>query len=214
MENMLGILAADERVRAERLRLPKDQADFILTRGMLRNILSRYLSTGPKELRFRYTKYGKPYLTGLPGVHPLRFNVSHSKGYALFAIASGRQVGVDLEWIQPDFASGEIAERFFTRGEVAALRSLPRHLHNAAFFDYWTRKEAYIKAVGKGLSIPLDQFEVSLKSEDTVVLLNANGKPQEATHWILRQLYPLPGFAAALAVEGTRWKLRCWHSPH
>ena len=115
-----------------------------------------------------------------------------------------------MEWIQPDFASGQIAERFFTKGEVALLRELPRHLQNAAFFDCWTRKEAFIKARGVGLSLQLDKFAVTLRPGETPALLSVADDPGAPSRWILRNLEPADGYAAALAVEGHGWKLKCF----
>jgi 4'-phosphopantetheinyl transferase len=126
------------------------------------------------------------------------------------AIGCGRDVGVDIEHIRADFAYEQIAERFFSRNEVAMLRALPLALQPGAFFDCWTRKEAYIKARGEGLSLALDGFDVSLVPEDQAALLSVRDHPEEAARWSVIGLAPGPGYAEALAVEGHDWRLRCW----
>jgi 4'-phosphopantetheinyl transferase len=142
----------------------------------------------------------------------LCFNVAHSEGLALFAVAHNREVGIDVESLLRKLTNDQIAERFFSPKEVAALRALPVELQRQGFFNCWTRKEAYIKARGKGLSLPLDQFTVSLAPGEPARLLETAGEPDEALKWTLRDL-PLPmdgDFVAALAVEGSGWRLCCW----
>ena len=210
VQGLLKTLAPDERSRAERFYFQKDRDHFIVARGILRAILSRYLETEPDQVRFYYASYGKPELTKEFDSHGLRFNVSHSQGLALFAITRNREVGVDLEEIRPGISSEEIAERFFSPQEVSVLRALPNDLQDEAFFNCWTRKEAYIKAKGEGLSMPLDTFDVSLVPGESAALLSTKAEPQEASRWSLRELFPAPGFAAAIAVEGKDWQLKCW----
>lgn len=202
-------LSADERERASRFRFLKDRERFIAARGILRCILGRYRKTDPAHLRFHYNPHGKPTLTGeLPdGLH---FNLSHSAGLALYALAQGREVGVDLEVLRPSLAREQIAEQVFSPREVAALRRLPEELQPEAFFTYWTSKEAFIKAKGEGLALPLDGFEVSASSQGLGGMLTVYAQPQEAHRWSLRKISPAPGYSAALAVEGHDWQLRCW----
>ncbi|HEX6184608.1 MAG TPA: 4'-phosphopantetheinyl transferase superfamily protein [Pyrinomonadaceae bacterium] len=206
-------LSPDERARAERFHFRVDREHFIAARGGLRDVLGRYTGTAPRHLRFSYDAYGKPSLDGEAGGGRLRFNVSHSKGVALYALAEGRAVGVDVEYVREDFASLEIAEHFFARSEVAALRAVADGERAAAFFDCWTRKEAYIKARGEGLSLPLHLFSVSLTPGQPAALLSTEGEPQEAARWSLLELFPGEGFRAALAVEGEAPFVRCWRWP-
>lgn len=211
VDGMLRTLREDERARADRFYRSEDRARFICTRGTLRTLLGRYLGEEPGGLRFEYNRHGKPYLAEGQGAGPaLCFNVSHSEGYALLAFTRGRELGVDLERIQPGFAHEELAGRFFSAREVSSLGGLPRDLRAAAFFTCWTRKEAYIKARGQGLSIPLDTFEVSLAPGEVAALLRADEDPHGAGHWSLRDLPAVPDFAAALAAEGADWELKCW----
>lgn len=207
------ILSADECERAERFYFPKDREHFISARGLLRAILGGYLEVDPGRLRFCYSPYGKPALDRAWGGDTLRFNVSHSDRLALYAVTCNRELGVDVERIRPDFAGEEIAERFFSPNERAALRRLHPDVRCDAFFNCWTRKEAYIKARGEGLSLPLDQFDVSLTPGEPAALLNTRGDPADTSRWSLREIAPAPGYAAALCVEGSGWQLKCWHWP-
>lgn len=154
LQSLWQTLSLDERGRAERFHFRRDHDSFVVARGMLRIILGRYLNAEPDRLRFRYSHYGKPTLAGEFDEEALCFNLSHSDRLALYAITRGRKIGVDLERIRPDFADEQIAEQFFASGEVAALRALPLHAQQEAFFNCWTRKEAFIKARGEGLSLP------------------------------------------------------------
>ena len=128
----------------------------------------------------------------------------------LYAVARGRRLGVDIERVRADAADERVAEQFFAPGEVAALGAFSESMRPLAFFNCWTRKEAYIKARGEGLSLRLDQFEVSLAPGEPAALLSTSGDPQESARWSLRALDTDPGYVAALAVEGSGWSLRCW----
>ncbi|MFQ5610895.1 MAG: 4'-phosphopantetheinyl transferase family protein [Anaerolineae bacterium] len=203
------ILAADERARADRYRFQQDRQRYTVGRGLLRTILGGYLGMEPGYLRFRYSPFGKPALVPAPGGDTLNFNVSHADGLALFAITRHRQIGVDVERIRTDFVCEPVAEHFFSARERAALRAVPPEMKYMAFFACWTRKEAYVKARGEGLSLPLDQFDVSLIPGEPAITLNASGAPEEASRWLLHELRPAPGYIAALAAEGRDWRLHC-----
>jgi 4'-phosphopantetheinyl transferase len=206
-------LSPDEQLRARKFKFQRDREHFVAARGGLRDILSRYTGSAPQSLHFSYSEYGKPSLVGETGGEFARFNVSHSDGLALYAVTAGREVGIDLERVREDFASLDIAERFFSRREVAALRALPPTVRTPAFFDCWTRKEAYIKARGEGLSRPLHLFTVSLAPGQPAALLCDDEEPEEASRWSLASLSPGEGFRAALAVKGQVRALRCWRWP-
>ena len=203
-------LAADERARAERFYFQKHSEHFIVGRGLLRNILSRYLDTEPDQLHFCYNSYGKPALTEDTSAEGLHFNLSHSHGIALYALTRRREIGVDIEYFRPDVEAEKLAERFFSPREAAVLRALPEHLRKEGFFNCWTRKEAYIKAEGEGMAIPLSTFDVSLTPGEPAALLRTQNQPQETACWSLQALNPAPGYAAALAVKGHDWELKCW----
>jgi 4'-phosphopantetheinyl transferase len=204
------LLAPDECARTDRFHFARDRNRFIVARGMLRTILGAYLNREPSHLSFSYSPYGKPALADERDASELSFNLSHANELALIAVTRGRGVGVDIEYIRPDFASTEIAERFFSGHEVAALRALPEKAQSEAFFNCWTRKEAYIKAIGEGMSMPLDQFHVSLAPGSAAALLGNLRDANEVSRWSLQELAPGPGYVAAIAVEGKDWQLRCW----
>jgi 4'-phosphopantetheinyl transferase len=203
-------LAADERDRAARFHFEKDRDRFVVARGALRSILARYLRVPPGRVQFNYSPYGKPALAAEFAAAHLSFNVSHSHALALFAIARGRALGVDVEYLRAAVAVREIAERFFSANEVAAFCALPAAQQPSAFFDCWTRKEAYIKARGEGLSFPLAEFDVSLRPHEPAALLCVRGDEREAARWSLRALDVAPGYAAALVAEGRDWQLKTW----
>ncbi len=192
-------LSEDERKRAERFRFDPHRERFIVQRGRLREILSGYWDVLPKGIKFRKGTGGKPSISSDSPM--IRFNLSHSKGYALLAIAYGREVGVDVEVLRPKKKATALVERFFSPNEKAAFRKLKPHEEGAAFFAGWTRKEAYVKAVGKGLRFPLDRFDVSLSPGDQHALLSVAGAPEEVRRWSLRDVDLGLGFQAALAVE-------------
>jgi 4'-phosphopantetheinyl transferase len=205
-------LSADERARAGRFHFRDDMEHFVVARGTLRHLLARYTGVAPHQIRFSYNGYGKPAMDGETG-SPLRFNASHSNALALYAVARGREVGIDIEFVREDFAGFEIAERFFSPREVSALRALPEGERVDAFFDCWVRKEAYIKARGEGLSHPLHTFTVSLTPGEPAALLHTEGDSCEAARWSLVGLYPCEGYRAALALEGGPPSLSCWRWP-
>ena len=151
---LAGTLSGDERARAGRFHQARDRDRFVAARGLLRVLLGDALGCPPHGLRFRYNPYGKPALATDGDGARLGFNLSHSGGAALFALAWGRAVGVDIERIRPQFAAESLAERFLSPAEAAALRSLPPARRPDAFTQAWVRREAYGKALGAGLSLP------------------------------------------------------------
>jgi 4'-phosphopantetheinyl transferase len=203
----------DERSRADHFYFNRDRERFVVGRGVLRALLGRYLDRSPESLSFSYSAHRKPFLTSESRADALRFNLSHSHGMALYAITRGRELGVDLELIRRDLEAEQIAERFFSPSEIGTLRSLPPALRKSAFFLCWTRKEAYIKARGEGLSMPLDRFNVSLIPGEPAALLSTQPDPDEASGWSLMNLTPAAGYAAALAIKGRDWTLSCWQWP-
>jgi len=200
-----GTLSIEETARAERFYFQRDRDAFVATRGMLRELLGRYLRRSPAEIAFEYGPYGKPDLRKASPPLPLNFNVSHSHGLALMAFSLGRRLGIDVESIRPEVAGEEIAERFFSPREVAELLSLPPEMRAEGFFLCWTRKEAYVKAIGDGLQIPLKSFHVNLTPSEPERLESA-----DSVRWTLRSLRPRAGFVGALVAEGKDWELHCW----
>jgi 4'-phosphopantetheinyl transferase len=212
VKRLRGLLSNDEMSRAERFHFQRDRSNFIVARGTLREILGLYLGQPPRLLRFDYNDFGKPALTSAPAEMKIRFNLSHAGDVALYAVASGREVGVDIEVVQEDTPCEEIAARFFSRREVTTLLALPASARRRAFFECWTRKEAYIKGRGEGLSLPLDNFDVSLAPGEPAALVDRRGG-RDAARWSLCELTDAAGYAAAVAAEGSGWRLRRWRWP-
>lgn len=193
-------LSSEEQERARRFRVERPRKEFVLTRGTLRSLLARYLGGRPQEVCFRYAGQGKP---ALQGESDLFFNVSHTNGLALIAFVKQRAIGVDVENVTRETEAERLAERFFSERERKALRPLIGSELKAAFFRCWTRKEAYIKAKGDGLSLPLHQFDVSIAEGDQDALLATRPDPDEAARWTICDIAIGPGFAAAVAVAET-----------
>ncbi len=209
VEAFRALLNDDERRRADRFAFPHDRRRFAVSRGLLRTILGRYLGRPPESLRFVANAHGKPGLDPSQDVDPpIRFNLAHSGPWVVYALTLGREIGVDIERIRPEFGGFAIAERFFAPGEVAELRGLPDDSRSLAFFHGWTRKEAYIKAKGKGLALPLDEFEVAIGPDRPAALLATLPDPAEAARWSLVEIPAEPGYVAAVCVEGHGWTLR------
>ncbi len=204
------VLADDERARALRFRFQKDRTHFTAARGILRTLLGRYLVQPPARLQFRYNQYGKPLLGDSDEENALRFNVSHSHGMALFAFTCGRDVGVDIEYMLADRAEMSIARRFFSPYEVEALQAVPEKQRTQAFYSCWTRKEAYVKTRGLGLSLDLNLFDVSLAPGEPAALLNIREPGQRLEDWSLHDLAPGAGYAAALALKGEPCRVVRW----
>jgi 4'-phosphopantetheinyl transferase len=208
-DRLAACLDDDERQRAGRFHFRRDRNRYLVGRGRLRQMLGAYLHVAPEGVRFQYSKVGKPALSEGSGSADLRFNVTHSHGLALYALTRGRDVGVDVERVRSDLAWNELAERYFAPTEIAELMALPPDRQRLAFFTCWTRKEAYVKALGLGLSVPLDGFAVTLAPDRPPALIGTAHDPTQCERWELRELEPAAGFVGAMAVEGRGWRL--WH---
>jgi 4'-phosphopantetheinyl transferase len=225
IQQLAQILSSDEKARAERFYFEQHRQRFIVGRGLLRTLVGSYLGLVPAQLQFTYGDRGKPTLATLPsppqnsppqskggqgGVQTLRFNLSHSSNLVLYAFTLNREIGIDIEQIRPMPELEQLSQRFFSPQENAALLALPPEQRNGAFFNCWTRKEAYIKAMGDGLALSLDRFEVSLAPGEPARLVSIDGDTQLARRWSLQELNPGAGYAAAIATEGHDWQMSCW----
>ena len=199
-------LSADETERADRFHFDSDRHRFVIAHIALRDILSRYLHCQPGELTFSVNQYGKPSLNN----HKLEFNLSHSGDFVLIAVTQERKVGVDVEHIRTDTRLESIANRYFSASEVSELMALTPEQRISGFFNCWTRKEAYIKAHGLGLSLPLESFDVSLTPNEPAILRATRPDTQEAARWTLLALDIAPEYASAVAVEGKDMEFRMW----
>jgi len=202
------LLSSDERERAERFRFARDRDRFLVGRACLRILLGDYLERPPELLRFSYDHHRKPALEPPGG---LSFNLAHCDDFALYAFCldSGSDVGIDVEPEGEEPLEERIPEHFFSPNEVAKLRALPASQQAAAFLRCWTRKEAFVKARGDGLSLPLDAFDVAFSPGEQPQLLRTAWNPEEAADWSLHDVSsPFPGYIAAVAIRGGGWEMR------
>jgi 4'-phosphopantetheinyl transferase len=204
------VLSSEELTRADRFHFSRDRQRFVASRAWLRIILANYVGAAPNSLRFSYSPKEKPSLVLPFAIRNVAFNVSHSGGIALMAFTRGREIGVDVEQFRRDSDLESISRRFFSTHEQNQLAALPTAERAAAFFRCWTRKEAYIKATGEGLSLPLDQFDVSLGVGESNALLATRPDASEAGRWLLREVPAGSGYTAAICVLGHDWKLHAW----
>lgn len=204
------MLSEEEVKRAERFHFERDRRRFIVAHGILRSLLGRYLHTNPGTLKFDYNAYGKPSLRFPLSESKFHFNISHSHEVVLCAFTRNRQIGVDVEYMRSEIDYEQLAKHSFSFKEQAAFSALPNAQRHLAFYQCWTRKEAYIKARGRGLSLPLDLFDVSLVPDEPAVLLSSREDPQEVTRWSFQNLPCYPDYAGAFVVEGSGWHVKCW----
>ena len=206
------LLSSDEATRAARYHFLADRQRFVAARALLRTILGGYLATDPQRLTFAYSEKEKPSLGRAHADSGITFNVSHSGGSALLAFSQRREIGVDVEQVRRDFDVEAIARRFFSVHEQGQLAALPNEEKFESFFRCWTRKEAFIKATGEGLSLPLHQFDVSVAPGNSDALLSTRSDHSEAALWSLREIPVAPGYVAALCARGRDWRLKDWTS--
>ncbi len=212
MQSLLRILDFEERARANRFYFERDRSRFIVCHAYLRTILAYYLDIEPERLEFNYTPKGKPYLVQRFRGKELQFNLSHSHEFALYAVTINRQVGVDLEYIYLFAETDALTDRILTKRERAEWHKSTGNERIWSLFRYWTCKEAFVKATGEGLTMPLNRIHISLVP-DEARLISANHSLREASRWSLQELNPVPGFAAAVVVEGVGYRLHQWQWP-
>jgi 4'-phosphopantetheinyl transferase len=205
------ILSNDEQERANRFHFERDKNRYIVGRGILRTLIGKYyLDIEPKRLEFCTASKGKPALKDTFGRRRLKFNQADSNGMALYAISQTHEIGIDIECIRDISSVQEIVEGSFSKYEIAAFKALPADEKQRAFFNCWTRKEAFIKAIGQGLYFSLDQFDVAFTPGETPKILSIRGDRAEAAKWSLFDLKPLHGYSAALAYKGLISETSYW----
>lgn len=214
VEVLRDLLSPDERERADRFHFDRHRRRFTVGRAALRRLLGGYLGEEPKAIELAYGERDKPYLPGQDHERPLQFNLSNSSELALIAVTVGPEVGVDLEALRPMEDALAVSERFFSPSERRALAACATggaDERDAAFFRCWTRKEAYVKAVGDGIALGLDRFDVSLEPREGARFLALEGDPERARAWTLVHIEPAPGYVGALALPARPSALRGWH---
>lgn len=199
---LAGVLSDDERQRAARFVFPRDRRRFIVTRACLRVLLAGIAGDAPAALRIVYAPLGKPSLAPGSAPTPLHFNVSHSEDVAVIAAARDAPLGVDVEAIRPLPDMMDIAARFFTPAETDTIAAVPPHQRALSFFLCWTRKEAFSKALGDGLSLALDRYRVACRPGDPPRILAIDGSTDAAAEWSMFDLEPAPGFVSAMVTRG------------
>jgi 4'-phosphopantetheinyl transferase len=207
LDQLWPLLSSDEQLRAYRFRSLKSRSTFIVARGLLRAILGQCLGIASPAISFCYGAHGKPSIENWQGI---RFNIAHSEDFIVCALGADRELGVDIEYIQPMKDMERVAEQFFCTAEYQQLRAVPEKLRTKAFFDCWTRKEAFVKAVGDGLSYPLNMFQVTLQPGQRPEILNIAGHRASDLDWGLYDVTPSEDYAAALAVEKRNCHVRIW----
>jgi 4'-phosphopantetheinyl transferase len=192
------ILSSDESIRASKFHFEKDRKRYAIARGALRIILSKYLNIPEKDIHISNTKFGRPYVDEKHEITWLNFNLSHSNMLAIYAVTRSRDIGIDIEYVRQMEDANGIVQRFFSEEEISLFNSMPEDGKTWAFFKLWTRKEAYIKALGLGLQMPLNEFTaVSTLEEEQFLLENSNAKK----NYLIKSLSLNPDYAGALAIE-------------
>jgi len=198
LQQIMQVLSPDELKQAERCRTELMRERFIASRGILRGILGQYLDTEPSRLRFAQGRRGKPFLIGKSQI---RFNFSHAHGLILYAVSLGREMGIDLEYLHPTLHIEGIAHRILSDREKPLCSTFTQSEMREMFFSHWVCKESYLKATGEGLSQPMNQIEVSLRTREPVRFLSIKGDDSEASRWSLRCFAPHEDYVAALTVK-------------
>jgi 4'-phosphopantetheinyl transferase len=202
LSHYLSLLSQDEVTRVDRFYFETDRDHFVVGRGILRTLLGGYLGLKPAQIEFVYSSHGKPAVKSELKDKVLEFNLSHSKDRALYVFNWNRPVGIDIEYMIPMADMDNFAEQFFTARESAWINSLSGYPKEEAFFKTWTCKEAFLKANGNGLTTPINQVDISLEGADPVTLKSTSEDQGSVGNWSFKTFIPIPGYQAALAVEG------------
>jgi 4'-phosphopantetheinyl transferase len=203
---LVSLLSDSELKKSQKLVFDKDKKRYIVSHGILRILLGKYIGLPPGFVEYRFNRYGKPELNVDINPEKIKFNLSHSHEKILFAFSRGRELGVDIEYLDPKFPTSDISKRFFSPQEVQELINLPKEQQIQGFFKCWTQKEAYIKAKGMGLSIPLDSFDVSVSPVDPAGLISNKNEPLEIFKWKIQEIQIEGNYASAICAEGNDWE--------
>jgi 4'-phosphopantetheinyl transferase len=201
IEKLFDILSQDEKLRAQRFRFPEHQKRFIAARGILRQLLSTYLDLPAKSIVFEYSDRGKPTLAKSINYNDLQFNLSHSQDLAVYGFTLSRKIGIDLEYLKPLTDAKAIASRFFAATEKELICSLTGEEQQQVFFQLWTAKEAYLKAIGEGITGSLAEVEIALASDRSITSFKLKGNTITTESWLLSDFIPETNYLATVAVE-------------
>lgn len=196
-----------EREKATKFRFEKDRNCSIISRGILRSLLGNYLNVAPKSIKFNFGAYGKPFLKEASDIE---FNISHSGDVIVLGFVKKGNIGVDVEYTKRNIEVKKIAEQFFSKEEIVSLFSLDASYHKQAFYNCWTRKESFIKALGSGLSFPLDQFVVSLDNTEKAQLITTKWDAKEKENWVLKSFEPEENYIGAFSVKRNVTAIQYW----
>lgn len=213
LKQFANILSPKERKRADQFYFEKDKNHYITGHGVIKVLLSRYLNKRAKDIGFCYGPYGKPECVDQCNNKKIYFNYSHSEEVALYAFSIDNDLGIDVEYIRDIADMNQIVNNICSQEEIIVFETLAESDRRTAFFNCWTRKEAFIKAVGKGLSMPLDQFKVSFLPNKPAKLLSVNAEEKTKQEWHIQDLKPAYGYAAAIAVKGPPPNLKYFQVP-
>lgn len=202
-----NVLHHDEIERANKFYFETDRKRFIVTRAFLKIIMAKILKISPNDIHFSFNKHGKPELEQNIPIH---FNISHSGDIGLIAVSDQGPVGIDVERYRKTMTSGKVAKRFFSADEVDTFLSLPEYQRQEGFFNCWTRKEAFIKALGLGLAMPLSNFSVTLKPGIPAQLLSVTHNNEKASDWLLKDIHMENNYAAAYAIKAKKFEEYYW----
>jgi 4'-phosphopantetheinyl transferase len=210
LEKYANSLSAEERQRAAKFAIPDKYEEYVVSHGLLRKSLAHVLGRAVSEFEFDYGASRKPFLKKTDASQNPVFNISHSHGQVLVAISMNRNIGVDIEKIRNNVEYEKLALRFFSAAEHAALMQLPETQRVAAFFATWTRKEAFVKAVGKGIAFGLSEFEVNIDPLESPKMLVTRWDPTDVEKWLLASIETENDYFATVASDGGQFQLRCW----
>jgi 4'-phosphopantetheinyl transferase len=215
LDELYQMLSRDEQIRADRFKVVPPRHSFIVAHSLIRMLLGRYLGCATQSLSFAQGDKGKPYLVAPANRLDLSFNLSHSGDLVIAGLARDVELGADVERLRDMPSAVELAERFFTKSEHSRLLALPEAVRSEAFLRCWTYKEAYLKAVGTGISEDLDGVEATVDPEERPRLISIDSDRSRAQTWSLLTCEPCPGYAAAVALPAGEWSLnlRRYHHP-
>jgi len=205
-----GTLSQQEKQRAERFTFADKYDEYVVTRGLLRKALAHVLGEKPGAFEFEYTLSNKPYLPRKYDDKVISFNASHSHGQALVAISIDRNIGIDIECIRTGVEHEKLAQRFFSEAEYRALMQCPPEQRIYAFYATWTRKEAFVKAVGKGIAFGLSEFDVNIDPHQPPVMLATRWDPKDVSKWLVATIETESGYMATVVTDGPEFQLRLW----